>query len=29
MVELESLEIVIKELHKLEEENKKLNEKYD
>lgn len=25
MVELESLEIVVKELHKLEEENKKLN----
>ena len=27
MVELESLEIVVKELHKLEEENKKLKEK--
>ena len=26
MVELESLEIVVKELHKLEEENKKLKE---
>jgi len=29
MVELESLEIVIKELHKLEEENKKLKEKIE
>ena len=29
MVELESLEMVVKELHKLEEENKKLNEKYN
>ena len=29
MVELESLEIVVKELHKLEEENKKLKEKID
>ena len=27
MVELESLEIIVKELHKLEEENKKLKEK--
>ena len=27
MVELESVEIVVKELHKVEEENKKLNEK--
>jgi cell division protein FtsB len=27
MVELESLEIVVKELHKLEKENKKLKEK--
>jgi hypothetical protein len=26
MVELESLEMVVKELHKLEEENKKLKE---
>lgn len=26
MVELESLEIIVKELHKLEEENKKLKE---
>jgi DNA gyrase/topoisomerase IV subunit A len=29
MVELESLEIVVKELHKLEEENKKLKEERD
>jgi len=29
MVELESLEMVVKELHKLEEENKKLKEKID
>jgi predicted nuclease with TOPRIM domain len=29
MVELESLEIVVKELHKLEEENKKLKEEVE
>lgn len=29
MVELESLEIIVKELHKLEEENKKLKEKLE
>ena len=29
MVELESLEIIVKELHKLEEENKKLKEERD
>ena len=29
MVELESLEIIVKELHKLEEENKKLKKYYD
>ena len=29
MVELESLEMVVKELHKLEEENKKLKEDVD
>jgi cell division septum initiation protein DivIVA len=29
MVELESLEIIVKELHKLEQENKKLREKVE